>query len=59
MSGGKKQAQIHSKSTRNLRLRVGNYRVVFEIKPPQGEEEKPTMAILFAGHRKDVYRRLK
>lgn len=41
------------------RLRVGNYRIVFEIAPPQGEGEKPTMAILFAGHRKDVYRRLK
>lgn len=41
------------------RLRVGNYRIVFEIAPPAGEGEKPTMAILVAGHRKDVYRRLK
>ena len=41
------------------RLRVGNYRIVFEIAPPAGEGEKPIMAILAAGHRKDIYRRLK
>ncbi|MEN8196067.1 MAG: hypothetical protein ABFS30_06085 [Pseudomonadota bacterium] len=47
------------KGSKFHRLRVGNYRIVFEIPPPAGEGEKPTMAILVAGHRKDVYRRLK
>lgn len=44
------------KGTDTMRLRVGVYRVIFRIIEDNDTE---TMAILFAGHRKDIYRRLK
>ncbi len=44
------------KKTGTMRLRVGAYRVIFKIVEDNDAE---TMAILFVGHRKDIYRRLK
>jgi mRNA interferase RelE/StbE len=36
-----------------LRIRVGNYRVVYRV-----EEEDSVVLIVIVGHRKDVYRKL-
>jgi len=36
-----------------LRIRVGNYRIVYQV-----EEENLIVLIVIVGHRKDVYRKL-